>query len=109
MNQFFKSSLKAKFCSWTMSNLDAVSTPSLSDAASTPSSPDDASTLSCPDVDDGDNSVFPYESLPNEMREAILKNIHDPQDKLNTLEALPATKWLMHWLRTTIQFELVEK
>ncbi len=56
-----------------------------------------------------DTSGFPYQALPNEMKVPILENIHDPQDKLNILEALPLTEWLMGWDCKFLKFELVEK
>lgn len=52
-------------------------------------------------------SSFPFELLPNEMRVPILKNLHDPLDKLNMMEALPSTEWLMGWNYIYLQFESV--
>ncbi len=62
------------------------------------------------DLTNDDNVItgFPYELLPNEMKVPILKNIHDPQDKLNILAVVPYAESLMDWDHTSLQFELVE-
>ncbi len=64
--------------------------------------------MSNPD-EDAETAEFPYELLPNEMKEPILKKIQDPLDKLNILKVLPSTEGLMGWDYTSLQFESVYK